>query len=133
MEQINHLSKKDLGAILYSYYLENYCEDDFSFDNGKTRKEIEERYAELEKRFTSEELNELEKDIVCYAPEGTDYDSLEFSFRSIPELLLQVTSLIDYDGCRVDGYDRFSSFADVGIFFVDNDMCDFDDLNSICW
>ena len=30
------LTKKDIAAILYKYYIDNEMETDFSFDNGET-------------------------------------------------------------------------------------------------
>ena len=35
------LSQKAIGAILYKYYLKNYCESDFSFDKCELRNKID--------------------------------------------------------------------------------------------
>lgn len=121
MVNIKNLSNKELAAVLYVYYLENYCQSDFSFDNGKLRKEIEKYYNSL-----PSEIKDIEELIQVYDCEGTDYDSYEFSFKDRPELFLQVTSLVDYDGNSPEGYDGSGAWADVGMFWENGEVCDFD-------
>ena len=126
---INELNKKDLGCILYCFYIDNYMEDDFSFDNGKVRKQIELHYEKLKEKYTEEELKEIEGKIKCYMPEGTDYDSYEFEFEEIPDFFLQVTSMFDYKGKRCNKkYKGDSQWCDVGMFFVDYIDYSFEDL-----
>ena len=42
---------KDIAAILYVYYLDKLCEDDFSFDNGEFSTKIREHYKKIDKDF----------------------------------------------------------------------------------
>lgn len=124
---INDLSQKDIGALLYVYYLENELEDDFSFDDGSTREKVEKHYNKL--GLENEEIDEIFNKIVVSDQEGTNYDWLKIFYLDRPELFLQVTSMIDYDGESVDGYTGDASWADVGMFFVDYKDTDFDDLD----
>ena len=125
---IDKLSTKDLAAILYMYYLDNYCQDKFSFDKGKTRKEIEKHYKKIQKKLSTSELTEIKDKIVCRNNEGTDYDSLTFKINECPDLFLQVTSMIDYKGNRVSNYKGNCNWTDVGMFFVDYNDCEFKNL-----
>lgn len=125
----NTLSKKDLGCILYCHYIDNYMKDDFSFDNGKLRKEITSHYEKLKEKFSEEELNEIKGKIKCFSKEGTDYDSYEFKFDDVPNFFLQVTSMFDYHGnCCSNKYKGQSQWCDVGMFFVNYADCNFEDL-----
>ena len=63
---MNELSKKDLGCIMYCNYIDNYMEDDFSFDKGKMRKQIETHYEKLQEKYTEEELKEIANKIKEY-------------------------------------------------------------------
>ena len=121
------LTQKDIGALLYVYYLENVLEDDFSFDGGSTREKIEKYYDKL--GLENEEVDEIFSKIIVSDQEGTDYDWLKIFYPDKPELFLQVTSMFDYDGEPVDGYTGDASWADVGMFFVDYEDIDFDDLS----
>lgn len=123
------LSQKDIASILYKYYLDNYCEDDFSFDKGKLKELIEIHYNKLIKNLSEEELNTIKHNIKVYTKEGSDYDSLVFKYIDMPDLFLQVTSLIDYNGDKVNGYTGDNNYADVGMFFVNYSDVDFNDLN----
>ena len=127
MREIKDFSKKDLAAIMYIYYLKNYCEDDFSFDNGKTRKAIENHYESLD--LNSEELNNVVSNIYVTMEEGTDYDALYFRIKGLEDdFFLQVTSLIDYHNKRAGGYKGNSKWADVGMFWTNYDDYDFEDF-----
>lgn len=129
MRDIKDFNKKDLGAILYCHYIDNYMEDDFSFDKGKMRDKVETHYDSL--LLTDEEKGNIDKKIKCYMLEGTDYDSYEFKFKEVPNFFLQVTSMFDYDGkCCTKKYKGDSQWCDVGMFFVDYTDCDFDLLKN---
>ena len=118
------LSQKAIGAILYKYYLKNYCESDFSFDKCELRNKIDAYIANINKA----DINEIEKDIVFSEKYGSDYEYYEFSYPNRPELIVQVTSLIDYDGKKTGNYKGKAKYADVGLFLVDYKECDFDNL-----
>lgn len=122
------LNQKDVAAILYMYYMNNYCEDDFSFDKGKLKELIESYYNKLTKNLSEEDLNIITHNIKVYNQEGSDYDSLIIKYIDMPDLFLQVTSLIDYNGNKVNGYNGDSKYADVSMFFVDYIDVDFNDL-----
>ena len=125
---MSKFSQKDIASILYCHYLDNYCQDDFSFDEGKTRQEIEEHYESL--ALSNDQKEEIEKHIIVNEEEGTDYDVLNFKYDDMPDLFLQVTSLIDYKGHKVDGYKGNTQWADVGMFFVDYNDIEFDELKN---
>lgn len=127
MRELKDFSKKDLGAVLYQYYLDNYCEDDFSFDEGKMRKQVEEHLNNL--NLSEEEQDYLEDNINEWEEEGTDYDTLCFEFEDIPDFFLQVTALISYKGHRAGNYEGNCQWGDTGLFFVNYDDCDFEDLD----
>lgn len=127
MRELKDFSKKDLGAILYQYYLNYYCEDNFSFDEGRERKQIEEHLDNL--NLSEEEQDYLEDNIDVRQEEGTDYDTLYFEFEDIPDFFLQVTALIDYKGHRAGNYEGNCQWGDTGLFFVNYDDCDFEDLD----
>lgn len=125
---MNKLSQKEIGTILYQYYLDNYCETDFSFDKGELRKEITNNYKNIVEKLSEEELEEIEENINVIDNEGTDYDSMNFTYSDCPELFLQITSMIDYDGNSPDGYSEDKMWADVGMFFVNYEDVEYDDL-----
>lgn len=126
MRDVKDLTRKDLGAILYQYYLDNYCEDDFSFDKGIMRKQVESHLKSL--NLTDDELDTIEEKIKLYEEDGTDYESFNLKFKEMPNMFLQVTSLIDYKGQRAGNYTGDCKWADVGMFFVDYSDCDFSNL-----
>lgn len=124
-----NLSQKDMASILYVYYLDNYCENDFNFDNGKFKTKINEHYNNLKNKLSDEDLEKIENQIRVIDKEGTNYDWLKITHPNMENLFLQVTSMIDYDGNKVNGYLGNSEWCDVGIFFVDyNAIEEFDDL-----
>lgn len=127
MRELKDFSKKDLGAVLYQYYLDNYCEDDFSFDEGRMRKQVEEHLNNLD--LSEEEQDYLEDNINEWEEEGTNYDTLNFVFKDIPDFFLQVTALINYEGHRAGNYEGNCQWGDTGLFFVNYDDCDFEDLD----
>lgn len=61
--------------------------------------------------------------------EGTDYDVMYISYDKCPDVLFQVTSMINYDGNSPEGYDGDSDWCDVGLFITDYKAVDFDDLD----
>lgn len=123
------MNEKEIGAILYMYYINNYCEDEFSFDNGTTLGKVKAYYKKVVEKYGEEKVEEIEGNIKLREPEGTDYESMEFYYKDKPNLFLQVTSMFDYDGEPVDGYTGDCNWADVGMFFVDYCDCEFDDLS----
>lgn len=130
MRDVKDFTMKDLGAILYCHYIDNYMEDDFSFDKGKMRNKVEKHYDSL--LLTDDEKGNIDKKIKVCTTEGTDYDSYELEFKEVPNFFLQVTSMFDYDGKRCSRkYKGDSDWCDVGIFFVDYCDKDFDELSKI--
>lgn len=127
-QKSNSLSTKDYATIIYMHYLENVCQDEFSFDHGKTRKKIEKHYKKLQKKLPETKLKNIKKKIKCYSEEGTNYLSLNFKIKELPSFFLQVTSMMDYDGIRVGNYKGNCQWADVGMFFIDYTTYNFDDL-----
>jgi len=129
VKTIKDFAKKDLAAIMYVHYLKNVCEDNFSFDKGKTRKEIEKHYKSLS--LTNDELNGIISKITSSMEEGTDYDAMYFRIKGLDDdFFLQITSLIDYHGKRAGNYKGNCKWADVGMFWNDGTDCDFEDLPS---
>lgn len=126
---MSKLSQKEIGAILYNHYMKNYCQSYFSFDEGRTRAEIIAVYEEITNSYSSEELDEIEDNIEVTYHEGMDYDYMEFRHPDYSNMFLQVTSLIDYNGDKPEGYTDDEEWADVGMFFVDYEDVDFTDLN----
>lgn len=123
------LTQKEIGAILYVYYINNYCEDDFSYDNGETLAKVNSYYNKLTEKYGEDTIEEIEDNIKISENEGTDYDWLKFTYKDHPELFLQVTAMFDYDGNPADGYDGDYNWIDVGMFFVNYKDVDFDDLS----
>lgn len=123
------LTQKDIGAILYIYYINNYCEDDFSYDNGETFAKVKSYYNKLTKKYGNDTIKEIEDNIKVSENEGTDYDWLKFTYKDHPELFLQVTAMFDYDDNPADGYDGDYNWVDSGMFFVNYKDVDFDDLS----
>ena len=127
LKTLSNFAKKDLAAIMYMHYLKNVCEDDFSFDKGKTRKEIENHYKSL--KLSEEELNSITSNILFSMEEGTDYDALYFRIKGLDDdFFLLVTFLIDYKGHRAGNYKGNCKWADVGMFWNEGEDCDFEDL-----
>lgn len=130
MRELLDFTVQDLGAILYQHYLDNYCEDDFSFDNGKLRKEIKRHLNSI--KLTDDELDVIEDKIILNEEDGTDYETLNFKFKEVPKLFLQVTSMFDYNGtCCSEEYNGRSQWADVGMFFYDYKDYNFQDLRTL--
>ena len=126
------LTQKEIGAILYIYYIDNDCEDNFSFDNGTTLNKVRNCYQKLIDKFGEDYIYGLEDDIEVSEEEGTDYDVRYYSHPDYPDIEFQITSVIDYDGKVVTGYSGDSKWIDCGLFWVDNRSyeVDFDDLNN---
>lgn len=124
----NKLSKKDIASILYMTYMNKYCEDTFSFDHGDTFSKIKTYYNNLVQRVGNETINEATHKVRVSMNEGTDYDYMHFSYEDEPELVFEVTSLIDYDNKKTDGYTGNAQWADVGLFLNDYTDVEFDDL-----
>lgn len=122
------MTKKDIASILYMYYIDKFLEDDFSFDKGKTREKVKSHYDKLRSEH-GDEVDEIRNNINVSEDEGTDYDVMYFSYDKCPEVILQVTSMIDYDGNSPEGYTGDSDWCDVGLFMVDYNVVDFDDLD----
>lgn len=122
------MKQKEIGAILYLYYMDNYCEDEFNFDNGEELNKIKAYYNKMKSKYKEEEIEKIKEEIRVYEKSGTDYDVLEFVYEEMSDLMLQVTSLIDYDGNKVSGYTGDYQWADVGMFFIDYTNVLFDDL-----
>lgn len=122
------MTQQDLGVILYKYYLDNYLENDFSFDGGTLRNKIESRYNKLVEQ-NPEEVEQIENDIDVAEKDGTDYEYMEISHPSNSNLIVQVTAMIDYDGnsCS-DKYKDSDLWADVAMFMIDYTEVEFDDL-----
>lgn len=113
------MTQKDIATILYKYYVDKYLEDDFSFDDGKTRSKIESNYKKLCEK-DSKAVEYFKEKIRVSEEEGTDYDVMYFTYDDNTDLELQVTSMIDYDGNSPEGYDGDSKWCDVGMFWIDN-------------
>lgn len=127
MRTINDFTKKDLAAIMYKHYLKNCCEDDFSFDNGKIRKQIENHYKSL--NLSDEELHLVISNIWSSMEKGSDYDALYFRVKGLnDDFFLQVTSLIDYKGRRAGNYAGNCKWADVGMFWDGYVSVNFNDI-----
>ena len=120
-------TEKQIAAILYMYYIDNYCETDFSFDNGELRDIITRYYNNM--NLSDENLAEIKSNITMTEEEGSDYMYLKFNFSEMKDLVFQVTSLIDFKGNRVDGYNGNAKYADVGLFFKDYVDMDFNELD----
>jgi hypothetical protein len=123
------MSEKEIGAILFMYYINNYCEDMFSFDNGETLNKVKAYYKKLKEKYIEDNIKAIENNIKIREPEGTDYDSMEFYYEEMPYIFVQATAMFDYDGKPVDGYTGDSEWADTALFFVDDVACEFDDLD----
>lgn len=122
------LSEKDMGSILYMYYMNNYCENMFSFDKGETLAKVKSHYNKLVEKYGEKEIQQIEDKIHKRDEEGTDYDAMYFSHDMFPGLDFQITSMIDYDGKSPDGYNDSDSWCDVGMFLIDYNAVDFDNL-----
>lgn len=126
---MNKFSQKDFGAILYMYYINNYCENMFSFDNGTTLSKIKSHYNKLVEKYGIEEIEKIEEKIDIRNEEGTDYDAMYFSYENV-DVIIQVTSMIDYDGKSPKGYSDSDKWCDVGLFLIDYHEVNFDDLST---
>ena len=115
---------KDIAAILYTYYLDKICEDDFNFDNGEFSTKIREHYKKIDKDF----IKQVQENINVSNIEGTNYDWLKIIYTEEPSLFIQVTAIYDYDGKFVDGYTGDNKWVDVGLIFLDYNNVNFDDL-----
>ena len=122
------MNEKEIGTMLYMYYMNNYCEDTFSFDNGETFNKVKAYYNKIKEKYSEEEIRDAESTVKIRELEGTDYDYMEFYYEEVPEIVFQVTAMFDYDNNPVEGYTGDSNWADVGIFFVDGYDCEFDNL-----
>ena len=71
------MNEKEIGAILYMYYINNYCEDEFSFDNGTTLGKVKAYYKKVVEKYGEEKVEEIEGNIKLREPEGTDYESMD--------------------------------------------------------
>lgn len=132
MRTIKDYSKKDLAAVLYMHYLDNYCEDDFSFDKGKMRRKVEAHFNSL--NLSDEEFADIEENIRCKEAEGTDYNSLEFTIKGVSNFFLQVTSMFDYDGkCCTTKYKGSAEYCDTGLFFINYQSVDIFDERCHIW
>lgn len=120
-------TQKDIASILYVYYLDKYCQDTFSFDNGALSAKVRARYNKLIGQY-ADAVNKIRYEIKCPNIDGTDYDSKYFTHESEPELMLQVTSMIDYHHKKVAPYTGNCKWCDVGVFLLDYNVVDYDDL-----
>lgn len=127
---MGQITQRDMGAILYHYYMGKYCEDDFNMDNGALYDMIQKQYNNLVSYVGREAVDEIENNIIVSERSGTDYDVLYFSHDSEPQLELQVTSSIDYDGNRILGYNGNSQYIDNGLFLLESTVVDFEDLDN---
>jgi len=107
------------------YYINKYCEDDFSFDKGELRAAINAYY----NKINDEVKKQVENDIKVFESEGSDYNSLMLKYRDMPNLFLQVTSMYNFDGKPAKRGYKGGALADVGMFFVDYTNREFDDLS----
>lgn len=115
MRTIKDLTVKDKGAVLYKYYIDHYCENDFCFDNGELRKKIKKHLDSLS--LSADEMEMICKEITVHVNHGTDYDDLVLKFTDGTPLFFQVSDMYDYDGDTVDEYDEPYHWIDVGLFF----------------
>lgn len=120
------VSNKDVAAILYMYYINNYLENDFCYDNGDLRGKVKSHYKNL--AISEDELEEIESNIDVYENEGSDSDWLEIVYTEMDEVVLQVNAVIDYDNKPVEGYTGTDKYADTGVFYLDDCPVEFDDL-----
>lgn len=124
------MTNKELGAILYMYYLNNHCQSDFCFGKKTTRKQVKNVYNNLS--ISKKELKKIESNIDTYWLEGTDYEYIEIRHPDYDGVYVQVTSLIDYNGKRTKNYNGNAQWADVGIFWEEGKYggfeTDFEDL-----
>lgn len=79
-----NITEKQVGAILYMYYINKDCEDDFSFDNGETKSKIETYYNKIDDKIKKQ----VENNIRVIEDEGTDYEYLVYTYRDMPNLYL---------------------------------------------
>lgn len=131
------LTKKDIAAILYKYYIDNEMETDFSFDNGETISKVKSHYSKLSSKLGIEEEENLFSMVEVHQLEGSDYEYLNIQFEGNPDkningcddIILQVTAMHDYDGksCS-DKYTGSEDWADVGIFYLNDEDVDFDEI-----
>jgi hypothetical protein len=126
MRTIKDLTIKDKAAVLYKHYMDNYCENDFCFDNGKLREKIKDHLNSLS--LSADEMEMICKEITVHVNHGTDYDNLVLEFTDGTPLFFQVSDMYDYDGDTVDEYDEPYHWIDVGLFFVNYAETNFDDL-----
>ena len=78
MRTIKDLTIKDKAAVLYKHYMDNYCENDFCFDNGKLREKIKDHLNSLS--LSADEMEMICKEITVHVNHGTDYDNLVLEF-----------------------------------------------------
>ncbi|MEE3344709.1 MAG: hypothetical protein VZS44_11485 [Bacilli bacterium] len=123
------MTTKEIGTILYMYYMNNYCEDEFSFDKGKTFSKVKSYYKKMKEKYGEETIKDIENEIKVREPEGTDYDSMEFYHPNKSDMFFQVTSMYDYDDKPAKKGYTGGDWADVGMFFINYSDCDFDDLS----
>ena len=119
---------KDIGAILYMYYIDNYCEDEFSFDNGETLNKVKSHYEKITEQYGEDIIEKIENEIEFEELEGTDYDWMMFYLDKVSNLFLQVTCMFDYSGEPATGYTGDYDWVDVGMFFLNNKNIAFEDL-----
>lgn len=123
------MTTKEIGTILYMFYMNNYCEDEFSFDKGKTFSKVKAFYKKMIEKYGEETIENIKNGIKVRHPEGTDYESMEFYHPDKPDMFLQVTSMYDFDGKPAKKGYTGGDWADVGMFFINYSDCDFDDLS----
>ena len=122
------MTQKDLATILYQHYRDNECESDYSYDDNELSDRINARYEELRKA-DPDLIESVEDNIEVREEEGTDYDVLYISSPIDDTLEVQVTSMIDYDGNGADGYEGDCNWCDVGMFLIDKQDVDYDNLD----